>query len=334
MSMQNVRVAVAGTGHLGAIHTRLWKQCKGAELTGVFDADAVRAAAIATEHGIRAFTSFDELLQHCDAVTIAAPTSAHYDIALAALLQGKHCFIEKPITASYSEAEKLIAEAEQRSLVIQVGHVERFNPAITSLGGYDIAPMFIEAHRLAQFKPRATDVSVVLDLMIHDLDIVLWLVKSPVVSIAAHGVSVLTETTDIANARITFANGCVANITASRISAQPMRKLRMFQRDAYISVDFAKGEAEIYRLADKEHPPSERAAMLGNIDTGTRNVTIVYEKPEFPQVNAIAEEQNAFISSIRAGAPIAMSARDAAEALRLAEIISEEIAAQNKKIHS
>lgn len=328
MSGENVRVGVAGTGHLGAIHTKLWKHCEGAELAGIFDADSSRAAAVAAEYGVQAFGTLEELIAACDALTIAAPTSAHFAIAQAGLSAGKHCFIEKPVTASYAEAGILIEQAERRRLVIQVGHVERFNPGIVSLAGYGIAPMFIEAHRLAQFKPRATDVSVVLDLMIHDLDIVLWLVDSPVKSVAAHGVSVLTDTTDIANARVTFANGCVANITASRISAQPMRKLRMFQRDAYISVDFARGESEIYRLADASHPPAARAAMLGSIETGARNVTIVYEKPDAPPVNAIAEEQRAFIASVRAGAPVAVSAREAAEALRLAELIAAEIAGQ------
>lgn len=328
----NVRVGVVGTGHLGAIHAKLWKNYTGAELAGIFDADTERSCKIAAEHGIKAFESLGETLDSCDAITIATPTSVHFDIAREALLRGKHCFIEKPITVSYAEAESLIEKAERVKRVIQVGHVERFNPGITALSGYKIAPMFIEAHRLAQFKPRATDVSVVLDLMIHDLDIVLWLVKSPVVSVAAHGVSVLTDTTDIANARITFANGCVANITASRISAQPMRKLRMFQRDAYISVDFAKGESEIYRLTDEALPPSARATTLGNIETGSRNVSIVFEKPLSQTVNAIAEEQKAFIESICSGRPVAVSAREAAEALRLAEIITDEIVAQSRNI--
>ncbi len=333
MKFQNVRIGIIGAGHLGLIHTKLWKNCDNVDVAGIYDTDPSRSAKVGAECNVKIFNSLDALLDLCDAVTIATPTSTHFETTQTALKHGKHCFIEKPITTSYSEARQLIELAEQNSLVIQVGHVERFNSGISSLSGYSIAPMFIEAHRLAQFKPRATDVSVVLDLMIHDLDIVLWLVNSTVESVAAHGVSVLTDTTDIANARISFENGCVANITASRISAQPMRKLRMFQRDAYISIDFAKGEAEIFRLADESQPPSERAIMLGNIEAGTRNVTIVYEKPDSIPINAIAEEQKSFIASVRTGKPAAVSAREAAEALRLAEIITDEILRHNKKIH-
>jgi predicted dehydrogenase len=207
-----------------------------------------------------------------------------------------------------------------------VGHVERFNPALMSLKSYSIEPLFIEAHRLAQFKPRATDVSVIHDLMIHDIDIVLWMVKSPVKNVDANSVSVLTETADIANARITFENGCVANITASRISAQPMRKMRVFQKNGYMSIDFAKPSVDVYRLAHKEEVANTAipAMMLGEIDAGNSSKSIVFEQPPVPSINAIAEEHAAFIRSIVHGDPIAVTAHEAMEALRIAEIIAHQ----------
>lgn len=320
----NIKIAVLGAGHLGSIHTRLWKTADHAELIGIYEPNQAQAQKVAGDNGVRAFDSVAEAIELADAVTISAPTSAHYELAVQAITAGKHCFIEKPITATYVEAEALIALAREKNVLVQVGHVERFNPGLAALHGYHIAPLFIEAHRLAQFKPRATDVSVVLDLMIHDIDIALSLVQSPVVSIDAHGVAVLTETPDIANARIKFANGCVANLTASRISAQPMRKMRLFQKDAYLSVDFAKGSVEVYRILDagEETSAAVPAMMLGSIDAGSVKKSIVYEQPISPAVNAIAEEQKAFINAILGHSPIAVSAVDAAEALRIAEAIA------------
>ncbi len=324
-----IKIAVLGAGHLGSIHTRLWKTADNATLVGIYEPNPEQAKKVSEENGVKVFATLEEAFASVDAVTIASPTSFHYELAVQAINAGKHCFIEKPITATYKEAEKLIELARQKEVLVQVGHVERFNPGLAALQGYNIAPLFIEAHRLAQFKPRATDVSVVLDLMIHDIDIALWLVKSPVVSIDAHGVAVLTETPDIANARIRFANGCVANLTASRISAQPMRKMRLFQKDAYLSVDFAKGSVDVYRmLKDGEETSSAPAMMLGSIDAGDVKKSIVYEQPISPQVNAIAEEQRAFINAILGHSSIAVSAVDAAEALRIAEEIA--IAIENE----
>lgn len=326
LNSKNIKIAVLGTGHLGSIHTRLWNTADNAELIGIYEPNPEQAKKVADENNVQIFASLGEAFASVDAVTIASPTLFHYELAVAAIKAGKHCFIEKPITATYQEAEKLIALARQNNVLVQVGHVERFNPGLAALHDYHIAPLFIEAHRLAQFKPRATDVSVVLDLMIHDIDIALSLVKSPVISIDAHGVAVLTETPDIANARLRFANGCVANLTASRISAQPMRKMRLFQKDAYLSVDFAKGSVEVYRILNEgEETSSIPAMMLGSIDAGDVKKSIVYEQPIAPQVNAIAEEQRAFINAILGHSPIAVSAVDAAEALRIAEEIAEAI---------
>lgn len=322
--MNPLRIAVLGTGHLGSIHTKLWNSVEGVTLTGIFDPDMDRATSIAEQHNTTAFSSVEEALDHADAVTIATPTSAHHALAKQCLEANKHCFIEKPITSTYAEACNLIDLAAGKGLVIQVGHVERFNPGLSALHGYKLAPTFIEAHRLAQFKPRATDVSVIHDLMIHDIDIVLWLVKSPVAQIDANGVAVLTDTPDIANARIRFENGCVANLTASRISQRQMRKMRLFQRDAYISIDFAAPSVEVFRLVPEGEtsPSGVPALMLGNIDAGTKKRTILFEKPEIEHANAIQLEQESFVRAIRDNSPAAVSATEAAEALRVAEIIA------------
>lgn len=339
------RIVVIGVGHLGAIHVKLWTQNAQAVLVGVLDENAERAQAVLSEVGnldSRVFTSLAEALENADAVSIVTPTSTHFDIATLALSAGKHCFIEKPITTTSLQALELNTLAEQNGCVIHVGHVERFNPALrafqSSTQHYDFAPLFIEAHRLAQFKPRATDVSVILDLMIHDIDIVLWLVKSRVVQIDANGVAVLTDTPDIANARIRFENGCVANLTASRITQKPMRKMRVFQRDAYVSMDFAEKSVEVFRLMDEEGAGNAMqsslaggvpAMMLGNIEAGTRNRAILFEKPIVTDSNAIAAEQQHFLDAIRLGdasaTPPATTALEAAEALRVAEIITAQM---------
>lgn len=338
--MTPLRIAVLGTGHLGSIHAKLWNTAHDAHLVGVFDPDDTKARAVAEQYNCRSFSSVEEVLPHVDAVAIAAPTSAHYALARQCLEAGKHCFIEKPITTTYAEAHDLIEIATKHGLVIQVGHVERFNPGLNALHGYNLAPMFIEAHRLAQFKPRATDVSVIHDLMIHDIDIVLWLVRSPVQSIDANGVAVLTDTPDIANARIRFENGCVANLTASRISQKQMRKMRLFQRDAYISIDFAAPSVEVFRLIDEGTQPiatETPAFMLGNIEAGTQKRSIVFEKPDISPTNAIQLEQQAFVQAIGNHRPIAVSADEAAEALRVAERIAtlvEENTAMGNMLHT
>ncbi len=326
--MEKIKVSVIGAGHLGSIHAKLWKSTSNAELAGIFDIDKEKALHVARDNDIKIFNTIDDAIFSSDAVTIAAPTSLHYEIAIKCIENKVHCFIEKPITASYSEAEELIANAKNNDVILQVGHVERFNPALIALRDYNLDPMFIEAHRLSQFKPRAIDVSVILDLMIHDIDIMLWLIKSKVSKIDANGVAVLTNTTDIANARITFDNGAVANLTASRISANPMRKMRIFQPNAYISMDFGRQDVEVFRILDdddKIEGNAVPASMLGTIEAGIHNKKIYYEKPEVPEINAIAEEQRSFIEAVANGSPAAVSAEEAAEALRIAEMISEQI---------
>ncbi len=323
--MSKLKVSVVGTGHLGTIHTKLWQNNPNINFTGIFDISEERRKVVSEEVGCKAFASFEELLKHSDAVTIATPTSLHFELAMKCIDNGVHCFIEKPIASTYEQAVELISRAKEKGVEIQVGHVERFNPAIAALKGYDLNPLFIESHRLSQFKPRAIDVSVVHDLMIHDIDIILWLIDSPVSKIDANGVAVLTETPDIANARITFQNGAVANLTASRITARPMRKMRIFQKNAYISIDFGKQDVEVFRLdnGNEELNGAVPATMLGSIDLGIQNQKILFEKPIVPQINAIAEEQNSFIDSILNNTPIAVSAEEAAEALRIADKISE-----------
>ncbi|MFZ9814054.1 MAG: Gfo/Idh/MocA family protein [Candidatus Kapaibacteriota bacterium] len=318
-----MKICVIGVGHLGMIHARLLKQRDDIELS-IYDPNAERAEFVSNELQVPIHTTIDSAIAENDAVIIAASTTAHFTIAKKAIESGKHCFIEKPITSTYHEALELINLADHHKVIVQVGHVERFNPALLALQSYSIEPLFIEAHRLAQFKPRATDVSVIHDLMIHDIDIVLWMVKSPVKHVDANAVNVITETADIANARITFENGCVANITASRISAQPMRKMRVFQKSGYMSIDFAKPSVDVYRMMDSQSVQDSAipAMMLGEINAGNASKAIVFEQPPIPTINAIAEEHSAFIRSIQHGDPIAVTVHDAAEALRIAELIA------------
>lgn len=320
-----LRVSVIGTGHLGSIHTKLWKENPTTKLLGIFDVSRARAQEIAAKYNVIRFETIDQCIEQSDAVIISVPTVNHFEIAMRCIKKGKHCLIEKPITSTYEEAKELCEEAKARNLKIQVGHVERFNPAIAAVQNYLTQPLFIEAHRLSQFKPRAIDVSVVHDLMIHDIDIVLSMIKSPVSKIDANGVAVITETPDICNARITFENGAVANLTSSRISATAMRKMRLFQNNNYISIDFAKPDLEIFSILDAGSKPQESlipATMLGSIEAGIKNKNIFFEKPNLPVLNAIDEEQKAFANAIVNDLPVPVSAEDAAEALRVADEIS------------
>lgn len=321
------KISVIGTGHLGSIHAKLWKDNPSVELIGIYDPKEARRNAVAKKFECIAFESVEEAIKRSDAVTIAAPTVNHFEIAAACIRAGKHCLIEKPITASYEEAMQLIGIAKDYKARIQVGHVERFNPVINAVKEYNLKPLFIEAHRLSQFKPRAIDVSVIHDLMIHDIDIILWLSKSKVSQVDANGVNIITETTDIANARITFESGLVANLTASRISANPMRKMRIFQKDAYLSLDFGNHSIDIFRIIDEGTEPQTAvpATMLGTIEAGVKNKNIYFEKPGIRKINAIEEEQKAFIEALETGNPIPVGAHEAAEALRIAEIISDQI---------
>ncbi|MFM7773632.1 MAG: Gfo/Idh/MocA family protein [Candidatus Kapaibacterium sp.] len=326
-----LRIAVLGVGHLGSIHARLWTQQTRACLAGVYDTDAERAAAKAQELGVPAFTDLPSILDVCDAVTIAVPTIHHEAVALQCLAAGKHCLIEKPIAHSVGAAENILREAAQRGLRLQVGHVERFNPALRAARSFPLGPHFIEAHRLSQFRPRATDVSVIHDLMIHDIDIVLSMVRSPVTRVTANGVCVLTDTVDLVHARIDFENGTVANLSASRISASPMRKMRIFQKGMYLSIDFAKPGLDVFRVFDTETdvvPASGNlipASMLGDIAAAPEKRTIMFEQPAVEARNAISDEQTAFVDALLDGTPVAVSGEDALEALRIASVIERQI---------
>lgn len=315
-----MRVSVVGSGHLGSIHAKLWKQHEDVELVGIVDPNEGQGRSVADQQGATWYPSVAEM-PDVDAVVIAAPTSTHYDLTLECLERGFHCFIEKPVTATYEQAQRLMKAAEQSDRIIQVGHVERFNPALQAIRTQELKPVFIEVHRLAQFKPRAIDVSVIHDLMIHDIDLLLWMTKSSIVDIQATGVSVLTATTDICNARMTFENGCVANVTASRISAKPMRKLRVFQQDAYISIDMATGSSEVFKLLDVSMLEPNRHTPLGTVATEHGDRVIVHDAPPTAPVNAIFEEQRAFRESITRGRDIAVTLSDGAEAVRIAEWI-------------
>ncbi len=327
--MEKIKVGVIGVGHLGALHAKMFSEISSAELVGIFDANHERACNIAKEFGTRAANSLAELLPSVQAVSIATPTSSHFEVARAAIEAGLHVFIEKPITTTPEEAQALIDLAIEKKVKIQVGHIERFNPALLALEKYHIEPMFIESHRLAQFNPRGTDVAVVLDLMIHDIDIIASLVRSPVAKIEANGIGVVTESIDIANARIQFTNGCVANLTASRISQKKMRKMRLFQRDAYISIDFSDGIAEVFRLVDEEEVDAPNTMKLGNIDAGFRKRKIVFEQPEIKDINPLKFELETFLRVIESKEEPVVTAQDGKRALEMAHAIMERIGEQN-----
>jgi predicted dehydrogenase len=316
-------------GHLGSLHAKMLSNIQNADLVGVYDADRVRAEKIAGDYHTKIFTNIDDLLNNVKAVCVATPTTAHYEIARKAIDKRIHLFIEKPITHTTEEAEILVKTASDNNVKIQVGHIERFNPALLALETYKLNPMFIESHRLAQFNPRGTDVAVVLDLMIHDIDIILSLVQSPVVKIEANGVAVVSNQIDIANARLQFENGCVANVTASRISQKKMRKMRLFQRDAYISIDFSDGTAEVFRLVDENEKVENLAMMLGQINAGTKNRNIVFEKPEIKEVNALMYELQLFVDAVQNDVQPVVTGKDGLQALKVAHDIITKINQQS-----
>ena len=273
-----LKVGVLGAGHLGRIHLKLLQQSEKYELVGFYDPDIANGQRVAEEFKYRYFDQLDVLMDAVDVVDIVTPTLSHYNCAIKAITKGKHIFIEKPITNTIEEAEHIRLLVSENNLRGQVGHVERFNPAFKAIKSEIKNPMFIETHRLAEFNPRGTDVPVVLDLMIHDIDIILSVVKSPVLSVHASGVSVISETPDIANARIEFENGCVANLTASRISLKNMRKSRFFQKDAYISVDFLDKKVEVVKMKDAPEHPGDFDMVLQNAEGQSKQ--IYFKNPE------------------------------------------------------
>ncbi len=326
--MKKLSVGVIGTGHLGSLHAKMFSTMDSVQLQGVYDLDSTRAEQVAAQYGTKAYARLEDLLDSVEAVSVATTTKAHFPVGRTALERGVHVFVEKPMTETIEQARILVELAEQKKRKLQVGHIERFNPALLALEPYRLKPMFIESHRLAQFNPRGTDVAVVLDLMIHDIDLILSLVQSPVKRIDANGVAVVSDSVDIANARLQFENGCVANVTASRISQNKMRKMRMFQHDAYISVDFQQGLAEVFRLVDEGDPDLKPTLMLGQIERGAKKRLIVYEQPEVKEVNALEFELQTFIESIRNDTPPPVSGRDGLQALEVAQEILQIIESQ------
>jgi predicted dehydrogenase len=330
--MKKIKIGVIGTGHLGNLHAKMLKNIEQAELLGVYDTSTEKAEVCAKEYGVCVFKSLSDLIKDCDAVSIAVTTTAHYEVAKICLEAGLDVFIEKPLTATIAEGEELVNLAKEKGKLIQVGHIERFNPAILAIEKYHLEPKFIQTDRLAQFNPRGTDVAVVLDLMIHDIDIILSLVKSEVVRVDASGIAVVSPTTDIANCRIEFENGAVAVVTASRISQKKMRKMRLFQKDNYITLDFITGTTEIYRLVPVDEP-TNTAFSFGVIGVGENAKSVVYEQADAPKVNALEYELLLFIKAVAERTVPVVSGEDGLKALKTADLIVQRIDESMKKIN-
>ncbi len=311
-----LKIGVLGAGHLGKIHLRLLQQSEKYELVGFYDPNQENAEKISKEFGYKHFTTIATLIHAVDVIDIVTPTLSHYKCAKVAIKSGKHVFIEKPISNTVEEADEIIALANEYNVKGQVGHVERFNPAFIASKDMIENPMFIETHRLAEFNPRGTDVPVVLDLMIHDIDVILSVVKSKVKNVSASGVSVISDTPDIANARIEFENGCVANLTASRISMKNMRKTRFFQKDAYISVDFLEKKCEVVKMKDAPEVPGDFDMILQNAEGVKKQ--IYFSNPEVEQNNAILEELETFADAITTNSTPIVTLEQATDALKVA----------------
>ncbi|MBT8245057.1 Gfo/Idh/MocA family oxidoreductase [Winogradskyella sp.] len=314
-----LKAGVLGAGHLGKIHLRLLNQSDKYNLVGFYDADPENAKKVVAEFGYKYFDSIDALIDAVDVVDIVTPTLSHYECAKKSISKGKHIFIEKPITNTVEEAETIRTLVAEHGVKGQVGHVERFNPAFIGVKDQIKNPMFIETHRLAEFNPRGTDVPVVLDLMIHDIDIILSVVNSPVKAISASGVSVISDTPDIANARIEFKNGCVANLTASRISLKNMRKTRFFQKDAYISVDFLEKKCEVVKMKDAPENPGDFDMILQNAEGLKKQ--IYFDNPVIENNNAILDELETFADAINNNTKPIVTLHDGTEALRVANMV-------------
>jgi predicted dehydrogenase len=318
-----LKVGVFGVGHLGKFHLNNWKEIPGCELVGFYDPDEKNAEEVIAKYGLKRFSDPGKLLTEIDAADIVAPTDHHFSLCEAAIRRGKHVFVEKPLAQTMDEAHALVKLVRESNIKLQVGHVERFNPAFLAVKDLKLNPMFIEVHRLAQFNPRGTEVSVILDLMIHDIDIILSIVKSDVKFISASGVGVMTETPDIANVRIEFNNGCVANLTSSRISMKKMRKIRIFQKDAYIGIDFLNKKSEIIKLKDQEM--DDENVFTFDIETLSGKKTIAISNPQIPDINAIKKELEEFKNAIEKNTRTIVSEIDGLMAMDVAHQILQKI---------
>ena len=316
-----LKVGLFGVGHLGKFHLNNWKEIEGVKLVGFYDPSDDSAFEVAEKYGLKRYKDPSVLMNAVDIVDIVAPTTAHHELCKMAILKSKHVFVEKPLANTMAEAKEIVKLAKEANIKFQVGHVERFNPALLAVNKYELSPMFIEVHRLAQFNPRGTDVSVILDLMIHDIDIILSLVKSSVRNIMANGVNVLSDTPDIANVRIEFDNGCVANLTSSRISMKKMRKMRLFQKDSYISIDFLDKKTEIIKYKS----PEDKDVFSFDIDTSHGKKTIAISAPVIKENNAIKMELESFIQSIKENKITAVSEIDGYRAMDVAHQILDKI---------
>lgn len=316
-----LKIGVFGTGHLGKFHLNNWKEIEDVKLTGFYDPNDAIAKEVEEKYALKRFMNEDELMEACDAIDIVTPTQHHFTLCEKAIKKGKHVFVEKPMANSIEEAKELVELVQESKIKFQVGHVERFNPAFLAVQNIKLNPMFIEVHRLAQFNPRGTEVSVILDLMIHDIDAILSLVKSDVKNIYASGVAVMTDTPDIANVRIEFNNGCVANLTSSRISMKKMRKMRLFQKDAYIAIDYLEKKAEVIKLKTED----DQNVFAFDIATPNGTKTIAIASPVVQPVNAIKRELEEFVAAIKNNTQPIVNEIDGYRALEVAHLILQKI---------
>ncbi len=316
-----LKIGIFGVGHLGKFHLNNWKEIKNVEVVGFYDPHDDTAKEVSEKYQVPRFLDPDLLIDACDAIDVVAPTNYHFEWCEKAIKKGKHVFVEKPLANTMQEARQLVKLVEESGIKFQVGHVERFNPAFLAVKDRQLNPMFIEVHRLAQFNPRGTEVSVILDLMIHDIDIILSIVKSDVKSISASGVGVMTDTPDIANVRIEFNNGCVANLTSSRISMKKMRKIRLFQKDAYIGIDFLNKKSEIIKLKEAR----DSNVFTFDIETPSGKKTIAMDNPAVPEVNAIKKELEEFRDAIAKNTKTIVSETDGYMAMDVAHQILAKI---------
>ncbi|UCB52133.1 MAG: Gfo/Idh/MocA family oxidoreductase [Candidatus Zixiibacteriota bacterium] len=331
---EKTRVGVVGVGHLGNHHARILSQIQEAELVGVNDIDAEKCRRVAQEYGTKSFDNLDQLLEQTDALSLVVPTTAHHPLAKRILESGKDLLIEKPITETVEQAEELVNLARKKGAIFQVGHIERFNPALQAIEKRPVDPKFIESHRMAQFNPRGTDVAVILDLMIHDIDLILSLVKSRISNIEAVGVPVIAESQDICNARISFENGCVANVTASRISARSLRKMRLFEKDSYVSLDFLSKSVEIYRLVEASQIPSDENAkktVVGSIPVEKVGKSVIYERPKTDDQDMLTSEIESFLQAVRTRTSPKVTGEDGKRALEVALKIREKAEKHRKR---